>query len=339
MADGEDRTGGVTAQDVTASIEMILGFTPDAALVDYHLGLGFPDRFALGKYMMSTDMFRQNHGWRTSHPIFLGDRVYAHTHRGERIFLVPTDVDLTPTLVDGRPFEPHIEQAVTNAVRAGDTVVDAGCNIGYHTLVMAKAVGPEGKLFGFEANPEVYRLLHATFMVNHFTDFRAMGRAELFNEAVADRDGFLTLAVAPNNFGSGNLVTDDPMSDFGAEYTKRVQVKTVTLDEKLAHVPKIDFLHMDIEGAEPLALQGARELLARSPEIIIVTEWSNHMMRALADLPAHIAWLGAQGFRFWRIVENGWLRPVEQENLIHLPHCDIFMSRIDPPTTYTVVSA
>jgi hypothetical protein len=50
--------GGVTADDVIASIEMILGRTPDQALVDYHLKLGFADRFALGKYMMSTDEFR-----------------------------------------------------------------------------------------------------------------------------------------------------------------------------------------------------------------------------------------------------------------------------------------
>jgi hypothetical protein len=50
--------GGVTADDVIASIEMILGRTPDQALVDYHLTLGFADRFALGKYMMSTDEFR-----------------------------------------------------------------------------------------------------------------------------------------------------------------------------------------------------------------------------------------------------------------------------------------
>jgi len=197
---------------------------------------------------------------------------------------------------------------------------------------MAQAVGPNGKVFGFEANPEVYRLLHATLMVNHFTDFRAQGRVELFNEAVADKAGILTLAYAPSNFGSGNLVTDDPASDFGSEYAKRVQVPTIALDEKLSNLSKVDFLHMDIEGAEPLAMWGARALLERSPGIRIIREWANHMMATMADVPQHIAWLGSQGFRFWRIPHHGGFEPVAQGDLINLPHCDVFMSRLDPPT-------
>jgi FkbM family methyltransferase len=328
---GQDTVGKVTAEDVIASIEMILGFTPDAALVDYHLGLGFADRFALGKYMMSTDAVRRNRDRPPNPPIFLGDRVYARTHRGERIFLVPGDVDLTPAVLDGLEFEPHVAHAIASAIRPGDTVIDAGCNIGHHTLVMANAVGPNGKIYAFEANPEVHRLLLATLMVNHYTTFQGIGRVDLFNEAVADKAGILTLAFAPNNFGSGNLVTDDPKSDFGTDYTRRVQVPTIALDEKLAHVAKVDFLHMDIEGAEPLALRGATQLLERSWDIRIITEWSNHMMATMADLPAHIAWLGSQGFRFWRITGDGRLEVVPQADVINLPHCDVFMSRIDAP--------
>jgi FkbM family methyltransferase len=335
---GSEVSSAVTAEDVIASIEMILGFTPDVALVDYHLTLGFADRFALGKYMMSTDTFRQNQGWRTNPPIFLGDRVYAHTHRGERIFLIPGDVDLTPAVLDGLEFEPHVANAIVSAIRPGDTVVDAGCNIGHHTLVMANAVGLNGKIYAFEANPEVHRLLLATLMVNHYTTFQSIGRVELFNEAVADKAGVLTLVQAPNNFGSGNLVTDDPQSEFGTGYTKRVEVPTVALDDKLAHVAKVDFLHMDIEGAEPLALRGARQLLERSQDIRVITEWSNHMMAAMADVPAHIAWLGSQGFRFWRIAGVGLLEPVAQDQLINLLHCDIFMARQDPPATFQMIS-
>jgi FkbM family methyltransferase len=49
---------GVSADDVIVCIEMILGRTPDAELVDYHLRRGFPDRFALGKYMINTGEFQ-----------------------------------------------------------------------------------------------------------------------------------------------------------------------------------------------------------------------------------------------------------------------------------------
>jgi FkbM family methyltransferase len=59
VAISESIESGVSGDDVIASIEMILGRTPDAELVEYHLRLGFPDRFALGKYMLNTDEFRR----------------------------------------------------------------------------------------------------------------------------------------------------------------------------------------------------------------------------------------------------------------------------------------
>jgi hypothetical protein len=120
--------GGVSADDIIASIEMILGRTPDQALVDYHLKLGFADRFALGKYMISTDEFRaQFHGSMRNHT-FLGDRVLAFTHQGHMIYLDPTDLDLTPAILMHGQWEPHVEQAIVGSIRAGDTVIDLGAN-------------------------------------------------------------------------------------------------------------------------------------------------------------------------------------------------------------------
>lgn len=54
-------TSGVTPNDIVSSIEMILGRTPDQALVDYHMGLGFVDRADLGRYMLSTHEFRDRY--------------------------------------------------------------------------------------------------------------------------------------------------------------------------------------------------------------------------------------------------------------------------------------
>jgi hypothetical protein len=49
---------GITAEDVTAAIELILGRTPEPALVEYHVEMGFIDRTALGRYLVSTDEFK-----------------------------------------------------------------------------------------------------------------------------------------------------------------------------------------------------------------------------------------------------------------------------------------
>jgi hypothetical protein len=82
---------GVSPDDVIACIEMILGRTPDAELVQYHLGLGFANRSALGKYMINTGEFQNRYAeaMQKFRPasIFLGDRVLSSTHRGEVIYL------------------------------------------------------------------------------------------------------------------------------------------------------------------------------------------------------------------------------------------------------------
>jgi FkbM family methyltransferase len=261
---GQAPPGGVTADDVIASIEMILGRTPDQALVDYHLKLGFADRFALGKYMINTDEFSaQFHSLgRMGKHTFLGDRVLAFTHRGDMIYLDPTDLDLTPGILLHGRHEPHVEQAIVGSIRPGDTVLDLGANVGYHTLAIAAAVGPAGHVHAFEANPKVMRLLKATMTVNGFSDFRGTGRVNLYANAVLDRPGTITLASAPDHDGSGHVINDAPSSDYGPEYSTRMAVPAVTLDAVLADsVGMVDLIHMDIEGSEPLALRGGQAVI------------------------------------------------------------------------------
>ena len=93
-------SAGVTADDIIACMEMMLGRTPDPELVENHLQRGFPDRFALGKYMINTREFQNRYAgaMRNIRPasVFLGDRILTLTHRGNIIYLAPEDNDLTP---------------------------------------------------------------------------------------------------------------------------------------------------------------------------------------------------------------------------------------------------
>jgi FkbM family methyltransferase len=327
----------VGPDDVIACIEMLLGRTPDAGLVEYHLGLQFPDRFALGEYMIRTGEFRTRYSLQSAgirpHPVFLGDRVLSFTHRGNIIYLIPTDLDLTPPILLHGTYEPHVEKAVVESLRPGDTVIDVGANVGYHTLAMANAVGSDGQVHAFEANPEVMRLLKATMFVNGFSNWKGLGRVSMYENAALDRSDTITLASAPGHYGSGHVMTGiSPSSDHSAGYSTRVDIPAVTLDAILAdRVEKVALIHMDIEGSEPLALHGAQALIERSPNIKIITEWSVGMMAARGvRVEEYVVWLSERGFGFWLIEPGTKLTKIDPANGVTLPHCDLFLSRRTP---------
>ena len=263
--------------------------------------------------------------------IFLGDRVLTHTHRNEPIYIVPRDLDLTPSILLHGSYETHVERVLAAALRPGDSVIDVGANVGYHTLAIAAAVGPEGRVHAFEANPEVMRLLKATMFLNKLSSWLGDGRVKLYQAAALDKAGMITLASAPSHYGSGHIITDAPTSDYGPGYSTRVEVPAMTLDDVMCNNPSpIELIHMDIEGSEPLALKGAEAIIERSPSLKIITEWSLTMMGTRADVGGCVDWLANRGFRFWRIEDTGSLTPLDRSELLTLPHCDLFLSRQDP---------
>lgn len=320
---------GISSEDVKACIEFMLGRTPGKELIEYHLSLGFNNRFALGRYIASTAEFKAAQPDTQFTPIFLGDRVMAKTHRGEVIYLVPQDLDLTPAILRTGRYEIHVEQAILSCLRPGNTIIDIGANVGYHTMAMAGAHGRSCKIHAFEANPAITPLLRGSLFINEYSSFRGKGQVNLYPVAVSDKPGQLILESAPGHFGSGHLVTERANSDFGEEYSQRAAVDSVRLDDILTSVPSVDFLHMDIEGAEPLAIAGAQKILERSPDVRILTEWSPSMMSTLADVNKYIDDLIAYGFQFWK-VENPGFAPVSSGDLLNLDHCDLLISRHGP---------
>ncbi len=319
---------GVTAEDVVACIEMILGRTPDQKLVDYHLGLGFANRFELGRYMVNVEEFTHRHVREQS--IFLGDRVLSYTHRGEPIFLVPTDIDLTPGIIRHGAFEPHVEKVISRLVQTGDVAIDIGTNVGFHTLNIGKAVGNEGKVYAFEVNPEVFRLMKATLVLNGLTIFLGTGRINVYNLGVADKRGKFTMAMAASHFGSGHIL-NTTATHRDVDYTIHTEVECASLDDVLGEqIDRLDFLHMDIEGSEPLALYGAERLINRSENLKIVMEWSIPMMSARASIPDLAGWLASKSFNFWLIERSGNLVSLTQDALLSLPHSDVVVARQSP---------
>ena len=71
-----------------------------------------------------------------------------------------------------------------SSIGVGMTVVEAGAHMGYVTLQSARAVGPSGRVFAFEANPRAVPLIERNLSVNGLK-----GRVTVVPLALADVPG------------------------------------------------------------------------------------------------------------------------------------------------------
>ncbi|MGL4552345.1 MAG: FkbM family methyltransferase [Gemmataceae bacterium] len=209
---------------------------------------------------------------------------------GHTMYLHPEDGVVSPTLLKTGWFEPLETDLFARVVRPGDVVLDLGANIGYYTLLFARLVGDAGKVIGFEPDPANFRLLRKNVLTNGYRN------VVLHQKAAAHTTGTLQLFLCDGNKG------DHRLYDSG-DGRPAIRVETVTVDDALAGWDgPVDVIKMDIQGAEPMALLGMQETLARNPGVKIVTEfWPQSFERTGYQAEAFLRQLEGLGFTLWNI--------------------------------------
>lgn len=130
--------------------------------------------------------------------------------------------------------------------QSGMTVFDVGANVGYYTLLFARAVGPSGRVFAFEPDPDNF-----VFLQRHLTLNRTMNVS-------------LVEAAASHQTGEARFECAKSMGHISEE--GRTIVRTVRLDE----FPTPDLIKMDIEGGEIDAIPGAARILSEKRTIWLI---------------------------------------------------------------------
>jgi FkbM family methyltransferase len=159
-------------------------------------------------------------------------------------------------------MERNIYGSGAHFVHAGDIVLDCGASDGDFTREALKAGAR--KVVSIEISPVTVECLRR----NLAPDIAA-GRAVVYPKGVWDRDDSLVLNVNDANFAANSVVMRwGPMH-------ATVHVPLTTIDKIVAelNLPRVDFIKMDVEGAEVPAIAGARGTLARfKPRLAIATE-------------------------------------------------------------------
>ena len=123
--------------------------------------------------------------------------------------------------------------------------LDIGANIGTHTVYALRS-GYFKRAICFEPEPGNFSFLQANIELNGLTE-----RADLRNVALGASKGQLRLTLSSSNHGDHRISAEG-----------EIAVEVVTLNEAVADCPPEKcFLHMDVQGYEPMVLKGADNLL------------------------------------------------------------------------------
>lgn len=212
-------------------------------------------------------------------------------------------------MLDG-VWEPWITSFIAKRVEPGSTVVDVGANHGYYTLLLADLVGPAGRVAAVEPHPKTCELLRRSVDVNGFRS-----RTSIFECAVSSQDGELLHFFSPENEPKNARVVGNAPNSGG------MTVLGSRLDTLLTEWPRIDFMKIDVEGAEEAAVDGAWTRIEKDrPDLLI--EYSP--LRCL-DAPALLDRLEKIYPHFSVLNFDSQLEPANRDALLNIAHQEDWM--------------
>lgn len=200
-------------------------------------------------------------------------------------------------------YEPEQTDFIKNLLKEGDYVIDIGANIGYYALLMAKKVGPNGKVFCFEPDKTNFSILTENIRNNNYEKIIIS-----FNDAVSNEKGILKLFISETNRGDHRIYSSDQDRNF-------IEINAVKLDEmaELKEV-KIKFMKMDIQGSEMIALEGMKGLILRNKPILISEFWPKGIKMSGKNPDEYIQFFLSNGYSMSLLTEKG-LMPISKEEL------------------------
>ena len=194
-------------------------------------------------------------------------------------FVAPND-DVIKLLLRNHSY--HGQETIDwfcSSIPAHANCFDIGANVGFWTVPLAVArqeAGSSGRVFAFEPTPSTRAILQANLNLNTLREPKVV----VFGCALGSAPGPAKLACFDgvyqscgwNTLGNPEAVGSDAMRNFTT-----IDVPVRTLDDVWMELgrPKIGFAKIDVEGFEPMVLQGGTEFFESHsglPDFVAFTE-------------------------------------------------------------------
>lgn len=235
------------------------------------------------------------------------------------IFGVPSEewgVAMYLSAVD--TFEHGSEYFFQNQLKPGYTVLDIGANMGIYSL---RALRQGCHVYAFEPTPKICNILKQNIKVNGFAESK---RAHVIQKAVSNVCGTATFYQNTAMSGHSSLYCDEMDREI-----QEIVVETVALDSCRSQFGSVDFIKIDVEGAEYFAFCGMRQLLMENHNVKLIMEFAPaHMKRAGVEPEQMLLLIQELGFTTYQINETtAEAEPVEQSKLLQEESVNLYLVR------------
>lgn len=208
------------------------------------------------------------------------------------------DVGIRLLARTGGWVEPEL-LGLRDVVGPGDVCLDVGAALGLYTAELSRLVGPSGAVHSIEPLP----FAHAA--PSRLLGLRDRPTVRRHRVALGARSGALAMSVPLRN---GRLVTGrsfltDGAAGLGsnAEFDDHAEVvvPTCTLDEfrERVGIGRVDFVKVDVEGAELDVLRGGVDLVERDGPVLLLEIEQRHLDRFRRSAGSVRDWLADRGYR------------------------------------------
>src|SRR5215208_2684978 len=239
-------------------------------------GLRFSFKIVLGK--KRTDMFYAKRGinfkdflYRSIKFLKKGDPLTLEIHVPKHDYNIYCPLNKEDFIVMTRHEDEIIERFLP---KQGDIVVDIGAHMGRYTIIASKRVGTNGKVVAIEAHPGNFEMLNRNIKLNKLANVISL------NYAVYSKETKIKLYLPDEE--SGYTIYHTLMERTGKKF---VEIDAITLDYLLLQLNvisgvgvkeeeavEVNWIKIDVEGAEFEVLKGASNVLSKSKDIALLME-------------------------------------------------------------------
>jgi FkbM family methyltransferase len=192
-------------------------------------------------------------------------------------------------------YEEHSTAAARHLIKGGDIVFDIGANIGYYSVLFSRLVGPSGRVHCFEPTQAYRQVLKANLAANKTTN------VDVYDFGFSNSQQELEITFVDSTatlHHPGHQVTQG---------TEKINLRTLNQFIKEYQLPKIDFIKIDVDGHEPLVLEGAWDLIDRYDPVLMIEISHLHYLEA-----------GITAWDFYSNLKKRGYRIYHEENLAEI---------------------